>query len=103
MSYAPWRLLLFFIVLSRRAVACLLAVRQQPARRFAAGDRGCGANGEPLANDYGFHTDLPTNPRWMVDLLAEHRIEEVAIVNRLAQQQRFRTVRIESHSIAFPG
>jgi hypothetical protein len=56
----------------------------------------CGANGESLAKDYGFHTQEETDPWWMVDLLGEHLIEEVAIVNRQAQAQRFRTFRIES-------
>jgi F5/8 type C domain len=56
----------------------------------------CGANGEELPYDYGFHTDQETDPWWMVDLLAEQMIDEVTIVNRSAQRQRFRTFRIET-------
>jgi hypothetical protein len=56
----------------------------------------CGANGDPLAYDYGFHTDQETDPWWQVDLLEEYLVEEVAIVNRLHQPERFRTFRIET-------
>ena len=65
--------------------------------RYPDPDRdACGANGEQLADDFGFHTGLDVDPWWMVDLLGEHLIEEVAIVNRASQQQRFRSFRIES-------
>ena len=55
----------------------------------------CGANGEPLAS---FHTDKERNPWWRVDLLEECWVEQVAIVNRSSESQRFRTFRIESSS-----
>jgi hypothetical protein len=58
----------------------------------------CGANGEHLADDYGFHTQLEADPWWMVDLLEEQVVEEVAIVNRLNASERFRTFRIETSS-----
>jgi hypothetical protein len=58
----------------------------------------CGANGEPFSTDYGFHTRMETNPWWMVDLLNEYVVEEVAIVNRPNMPQRFRTFRIETSS-----
>jgi hypothetical protein len=63
---------------------------QDPARD------ACGANGEFLPHDYGFHTEKEADPWWMVDLLDEYVVEEVAIVNRLNQSQRFRTFRIET-------
>jgi hypothetical protein len=56
----------------------------------------CGANGEPIPYDYGFHTNQETDPWWQVDLLEEYLVEEVAIVNRLHQPERFRTFRIET-------
>jgi hypothetical protein len=56
----------------------------------------CGANGEPLPNDFGFHTRLETDPWWMVDLLNEYVVEEVAIVNRPNAPERFRTFRIDT-------
>ena len=56
----------------------------------------CGANGEWLADDYGFHTQEEPDPWWMVDLLDEYNIEKVTIVNRHSQSQRFSTFRIES-------
>jgi hypothetical protein len=56
----------------------------------------CCANGEPILYDYAFHTDRELNPWWRVDLLDEHIVEEVAIVNRLTVPQRFRRFRIES-------
>jgi hypothetical protein len=63
---------------------------QDPARD------ACGANGDPPSNDYGFHTKLEADPWWMVDLLDQHLIEEVAIVNRFSEADRFRTFRIET-------
>lgn len=56
----------------------------------------CGANREPLASDYGFHTGKETNAWWMVDLLGEHIVEELVILNRKREAQRFRTFRIET-------
>ncbi len=56
----------------------------------------CGANGELPADDYGFHTGTEKNPWWLVDLLDKHVVEEVAIVNRRTQAQRFRSFRIET-------
>ncbi len=56
----------------------------------------CGANGEDLPQDYGFHTREEADPWWMVDLIEECVVEEVAIVNRVKQPQRFRTFRIET-------
>jgi hypothetical protein len=55
-----------------------------------------GANSEALAQDYAFHTQLEAAPWWMVDLLGEYTVEEVAIVNRVSQPQRFRTFRIDT-------
>jgi hypothetical protein len=55
-----------------------------------------GANGVSLAEDFGFFTEKEREPWWMVDLLAEYAVEEVAIVNRLTQPQRFRTFAIVS-------
>jgi hypothetical protein len=56
----------------------------------------CGANGEPIHDDYGFHTEQEADPWWMVDLLRKHEVEEVAIVNRRNEPQRFRSFRIET-------
>ena len=56
----------------------------------------CGANGDQVAHDFGFHTAREDAPSWMVDLLSEHQIEEVTIVNRLNEPERFRTFRIET-------
>jgi hypothetical protein len=56
----------------------------------------CGANGDPPADDYGFHTSEEASPWWMVDLLDEYLVGEVAIVNRYNNRARFRTFRIES-------
>jgi hypothetical protein len=58
----------------------------------------CGANDDSFPDDYGFHTRMEPNPWWMVDLLAEHLIEEVAIVNRPKEPERFSTFFIETSS-----
>jgi hypothetical protein len=55
----------------------------------------CGANGE---SPEAFHTDKERDPWWMVDLLEECWIEQVAIVNRGSEPQRFRTFRIDTSS-----
>ncbi len=55
-----------------------------------------GTNGETLPHDYGFHTQHEVNPWWMVDLEGEHLVDEIAIVNRRSQSQRFQTFRIET-------
>jgi hypothetical protein len=60
-----------------------------------------GANGEFLAGDYGFHTDGEWNPWWMVDLLEEHLIESVAVVNRKSYSERFQTFQIEISKDSF--
>jgi hypothetical protein len=56
----------------------------------------CGANGETLPVERGFHTSEEREPWWQVDLLRPHEIEEVAIVNSRNNPQRFRQYRIES-------
>ena len=61
-----------------------------------AGRDACGANGETLAADRGFHTAEEREPWWRVDLLREEDIEEVAIVNSWYNPQRSRRYRIES-------
>ena len=55
-----------------------------------------GANGATLAEDFGFFTNQEREPWWMVDLLAEYAVQEIAIVNRLNQPQRFQTFSILS-------
>jgi hypothetical protein len=60
------------------------------------GRDACGANGDPLDHDYGFHTNLEENPWWQVDLLEEYPVEEIAIVNRRTVPGRFNTFRIET-------
>jgi hypothetical protein len=55
-----------------------------------------GANGPDLPADYGFHTDAEDNPWWMVDLLDEYLVEEVAIVNRPDYEGRFTSFTILS-------
>ncbi len=55
-----------------------------------------GANGATLPDDCGFHTALETGPWWMVDLMEDYLVEEVAIVNRRGFPERFRTFTIES-------
>jgi uncharacterized protein (DUF1810 family) len=67
-----------------------------PWSRYGNLAGGTGANGDPVPCDCGFHTLKEANPWWMVDLLDEHLVEEVAIVNRLIQAERFRTFSIES-------
>jgi hypothetical protein len=57
-----------------------------------------GANGESLAEDCGFHTRKEDSPWWMVDLLGEPLVEEIALVNRRIESQRFSTFRIETSS-----
>jgi hypothetical protein len=56
----------------------------------------CGANDDSFPHDYGFHTRKEANPWWMVDLLGDHFVEEVAIVNRRRQQGAIRTFRIQT-------
>ena len=56
----------------------------------------CGANGEALADDYGFHTSAEAEPWWMVDLLEEHVVDRVSITNRVIESSRFRTFCIDS-------
>jgi hypothetical protein len=64
--------------------------------RFMDPERdACGANSE---SPEPFHTDKERDPWWMVDLLEEHWIEQVAIVNRDSEPQRFRTFRIDTSS-----
>lgn len=64
---------------------------------FADAQRdACGANGETLPDDYGFHTRKEANPWWTVDLLREYLIDEIRIVNRRTSPDRFRTFSIES-------
>jgi hypothetical protein len=68
-----------------------------PWSRFPDPERDAsGANGESFASDYGFHTQREPEPWWMVDLLEEHIVEEVAIVNRPRESHRFQTFRIET-------
>jgi hypothetical protein len=77
---------------------CKPAVSSSVCRwsRFPDPERdACGANGEPR---HTFHTDKEVNPWWKVDLLQEYLIEEVAIVNRNIEPQRFSTFRIETSS-----
>jgi hypothetical protein len=65
--------------------------RHQDSERDAIG-----ANSDLLAHDYAFHTQFEREPWWMVDLLRESAIEEVAIVNRRSEPQRFDSFRIQS-------
>ncbi|HUD65101.1 MAG TPA: discoidin domain-containing protein [Candidatus Sulfotelmatobacter sp.] len=70
-----------------------------PWSRYQDPERdACGANSEQLSDDYGFHTRSEPDPWWMVDLLEEHIVEGVAIVNRRNMSERFRTFRIETSS-----
>jgi Core-2/I-Branching enzyme/F5/8 type C domain len=55
-----------------------------------------GANGESFAWDHGFFTRSEREPWWTVDLLREYTVEEIAIINRLNEPQRFRTFAILS-------
>jgi hypothetical protein len=55
----------------------------------------CGANSEIIADDFGFHTASDVDPWWMVDLLKEHVIDRVEIVNRVIAADRFRVFSIE--------
>jgi hypothetical protein len=56
----------------------------------------CGANGEELPDDFGFHTEHENKPWWMVDLLGDYLVEKIAIVNRAYQKERFRSFRVQS-------
>jgi len=56
----------------------------------------CGANGETLADDFGFHTSAEPEPWWMVDLLGEHVVDRISITNRVTESGRFRAFCIDS-------
>jgi hypothetical protein len=78
---------------------CRPALSSSTSRWSRSQDRAldaAGANGETLPHDYGFHTQFELNPWWMVDLEGEHLVDEIAIVNRRSQPQRFQTFRIET-------
>lgn len=47
-------------------------------------------------DDFGFHTALETDPWWLVDLIDQCAVDEVAIVNRLTFPCRFRQFRLDS-------
>ena len=65
--------------------------------RFSDAARdAAGANSETLPADFGFHTQDEKDPWWMVDLLAEHAVDEVAIVNRKAFGDRCAHFVVES-------
>jgi len=56
----------------------------------------CGANGNEIAADFGFHTSQEDNPWWMVDLSDESVIDSVQIVNRATCSERFSSFTIQS-------
>jgi hypothetical protein len=55
-----------------------------------------GANGFHLYDDFAFHTDQQLNPWWMVDLVDEFLVDEIHIINRKHNPERFASFMVES-------